>query len=261
MELQANTLDLTKAELRALLAHASTDPAREALCAIYVEPGACPPRVFAVDGHRAAICVAQCADRVGSHERTAIGVPRAPLDQAVRLAGGTGRTIRLRIGPREDAPDQGPSALGAPAGVVSVEVLDQHGAPTGAAFWAKRSDITPPDIDAVIPTPDPTPGVRAAYVHLDPAYLADVRHVVAAAESDPHPHATMAGIRLYSPTGAETPVAFSAGAWAVVIMPTKGKEGGEVRSTAPRPAPKPKAPEELPAATVKAKGRKGRKAA
>lgn len=266
MELQANTLELTRAELKALLAFASTDEARPHLCAVIVEPGACPPRAWTCDGHRAAVCAAQCRDTVGSIERTAIVVPRAPLDQALRLAGGSGRTIRLRIGPREDAPDQGPSTLGAPAGVISVEVIDgQTGAPTGAAFWTTRTDAVPPPIDNVIPDSDPTPGERAAFVHLEPAYLADMRHVVAAAESDPHPHATLAGIRVYSPVDDKSPVTFTAGAWTAVIMPLEGKKaGGEVRSRAvkapPAPPAKADAPAELPAGAKAGKRRKAKAA-
>lgn len=265
MELQANTLELTKAELRALLAHASTDEARPHLCSIVVEPGACPPRAWACDGHRAAVCAAQCRDTVGSVERTAIVVPRAPLDQAIRLAGPSGRTIRLRIGPRADAPDQGPTTLGAPAGVISIEVIDgQTGASTGAAFWTTRTDAIPPPIDDVMPDPDPTPGPRAAFVHLEPSYLADLRHVVAAAESDPHPHATLSGIRVYSATGEKDPMSFTAGAWTCIIMPREGEAGGEVRSRAVKPAPEPvkvpDAPSELPAG-VKVGGKRRRKAA
>lgn len=237
MILQGNTLELTRAELRALLAHASKDEQREHLCAVIVEPGHCPPRIWTTDGYRAAVAVAQCGDTVGTVERTAVVVPRQPLDQALRLAGSRGRTIRIRIGPREDAPD-GVTALGAPTGMVSVEVVDgQTGAPTGAAFWARRTDAVPPPLDNVLPDPDPTPGPRAAYVHLDPALLADLQHVVSAAESDPHPHASASGIRVYSPVEAEAPLSFTCGAWTAVIMPTKGVEGGELRPKAP-PAPR-----------------------
>lgn len=272
MELHGNTLELTRAELRALLAHASTDEERAALCSIVVEPGRCPPRVWASDGHRAAVVVAQTRDSVGQVERTAVIVPRAPLDQALRLAGGKGRTIRLRIGPREDAPE-GTTVLGAPAGIVSVEVIDgQTGAPTGAAFWAKRQDSDPPNLDAALPDPDPTPGTRAPFAHLDPAYLADVRHVVAAAESDPHPHATLRGIRVYSPAVAADPdcpamVAFTAGAWTVVVAQlAKGTEAREVKPKSP-PPPVRSQPDTLrrddtaPAALPKAKGKRGKRAA
>ena len=260
MYLQHHTLDLTRAELRALLAHASTDETKPHLAAIIVEPGACPPRVWTCDASRAAVAVAQCPDTVGSVEQTAIVVPRAPLDQAIRLAGGRGRTIRVRIGPREDSPDHGPTVLGAPVGTISIEVLDENGAPTGAAFWAKRCDAQPPAIDNVLPDPEPLPGVRAGYCHLNPAYLGDLRHVVAAAESDPHPAATVAGIRLYSPTGEVDPVAFTCGAWTVVIMPQKGEKGGEVRSRRAAPTPVDAPPAELPAAAVKSRKAK-RKAA
>lgn len=238
MELHGNTLELTKAELRALLAHASTDEERAALCSIVVEPGRCPPRVWASDGHRAVVVVAQTRDSVGQVERTAVIVPRAPLDQALRLAGGKGRTVRLRIGPREDAPE-GTTVLGAPAGIVSVEVLDgQSGAPTGAAFWAKRQDATPPDLDNALPDPDPTPGTRAPFCHLDPAALADIRHVVAAAESDPHPHAVLAGVRIYSPPEPQAQVAFTCGAWTVVVAQLgDGEKAREVRAKSPKPPP------------------------
>jgi hypothetical protein len=264
MLLQHHTLDLTKAELKALLAHASTDETKPHLSAIVVEPGACPPRVWACDGSRVAVAVAQCPDTVGSVERTAIVVPRQPLDQALRLAGGTGRTVRLRIGPREDAPDHGPTVLGAPVGQISIEVLGANGEPTGASLWCKRSDAQAPPIDNVLPDPNPEPGVRAGYVHLDPVFLGDLRHVVAAAESDPHPAATLAGIRLYSPTGEVDPVAFTAGAWTVVLMPRKGEAGGEVRSRAAKPEPKPEpadATAELPPADQRPIGKRTRKRA
>lgn len=238
MELHANTLEMTKAELRALLAHASTDETRPHLHAVLVEPGTCPPRVWACDSHRAAVVVAQCHDTVGSAEKTVVVVDRTPLDQALRLAGGTGRTIRLRFGPPADAPEGTVTVLGAPPGMISIDVIDgQTGAPTGASFWSTRVDAQAPPLDNVLPDPDPTPGPRAPFVHLHPAYLADVRHVVAAAESDPHPHASTAGVRFYSPTGEVDPVALTCGAWTVVIMPMGGGDKtAEVRAKAPRQA-------------------------
>lgn len=246
MRIDRDVVTATKEEVRALLAHASTDEARPHMCGLVLEPSACPPRAWATDGHRLALLVVQAGDTVGTSQPAVI-VERTPLEQAAKLCA-KGQRIRIGVGPAigEDVTGR---TLAAPPGILTVQVVDDATGDAVASFWCQRMDAQPVPVDAVLPNPDPTPGTRAAFAHVEPAYLADLVLVVRAAQSDPHPAAEVAGVRLYSPTAELDPIAFTCGAWTMVIMPLRGPaRATEVRASGNAKRPEPTEPAAAPPA-------------
>jgi DNA polymerase III sliding clamp (beta) subunit (PCNA family) len=134
-----DTIEITKAEARALLKHASTDETRKHLCSVLFELNGKATAV-ATDGHR----LARCEVENGSgFEWTAL-VPRTTLEEAAKLASAK---VPIRVKPQK----------------ITV------GAAT--VTYEERQDVKFPPYQQVIPerSDDPKPGVA-----VNTAYLASL---------------------------------------------------------------------------------------
>lgn len=254
-----NTLTFTRAELRALLAHASTDETRLHLCALHYEPGSCPPRVFATDGHRLLVGACQGPDRVGD-PLPSTSLPRDTLENAIRLARGASAIIVVTLGPPENARrnDGDPRQLAAP-GHASVQVYASEGDrmaehPIGG-FFCKLPDVQAPPIDHIMSQsePDRSYGERSPFVAFNPSYLADLKLVLSAAADTGGD--TGRGVRLFPPRQPLDPVYFDCGMWRGLLMPTNSAEepiGKPIGSRAHREESRRKADPEIAGAEPEA---------
>ncbi len=262
MEAFRNTLTMTRAELRALLAHASTDETRPHLCALHYTPGSCPPEVFATDSHRLLVGACQGPDRVGDAP-SPVSILRGTLDSAMRLARGAAALIRITFGPPES--DEKPSGyqLTAP-GHVSVQVYDspialQTDRPVGGFFCKLDPTVKPPPIDHIMASvaPDRAYGERSPFVAFNPSYLGDLKLVLAAAADT---GTANGGVKLFAPRAPLDPVYLECGLWRGILMPMrpdeepKGKPRHAVSDDAD--AIDGRAPEALPAKGKRGKGKR-----
>ncbi len=256
MQVTPEAVTLSVPELRALMAHASTDETRTLLNGVAID--AARSRCFATDGHR--LLVAQAlTDRVGPAVEPLV-VPLATLEVARRAVRADGHiTIR-----RYAVAASGERALAASPLHVGVEVHDAHGQLV-TAIHAKCPDVVPPPIDAVMPRLSAVEGRRCPVTAMCTAYLAALVTVARAAGSD--------GVEIWPAEGQLDPWAFTARAkdnsahWTCVIMPMRGDTDVAPAPATPAPAPE-RHPEEgafraavnasLPAAV---KGKRARKAA
>lgn len=145
MQIEDRALTITRAELRAVLAHASTDECRVNLHAVQVDPAR---RTLAVtDGHRLLAVTADLPEGALAPTAQAITMPRAFLEP---LAKGKAKES-LRIEWSRDG------ALTAKVG--------------GVTYTGQASEHAFPPWRAVLPSGD---GERADTGDFNPAYLADL---------------------------------------------------------------------------------------
>jgi hypothetical protein len=253
MKIDRDTLELTRAELKALLAFASTDETRPHLCGVAIALGACPPRAYASDGHR--LIVGACTgDRVGGTVNAPTMIARPELENACKLARPSDR-VRIALGP--PAETESVRALAAPVGIASIQVIDAKGLAV-AGFWqGLQPDVTPPPVEHLIPDPTSYPDTRAGWTTLNASYLAALALMRDAAASDPPQCVPTTAIRIHTPPTELDPILFDCGAWLALIMPcvTEGAKPNPVRVAQ---AETPAAPQVAPEAPAPAlpKGRK-----
>lgn len=228
MHVTKDAMTFTRPELRALLAHASTDDTRPHLWGVAID--LTRGRAFATDGHR--LCLTQA--RVTPTLTTAVAacvVARDVLERAVRACGTRGR-IAIRRYALTEATAGSSSVLGAGDDYVSVEVLDENDKQLVTAH-ARIGAAAPPQIDAIVPVQD-LKAKRTVWTTLDARYLADLALVAAAAE-------TTAGVRCWAATGPLDPVLHDVDGetayWQIVIMPVRGDEAPKVPVAPETPAP------------------------
>lgn len=176
-------IEISKAEARALLKHASTDVTRKHLASVHFALNGKATAV-ATDGHRLARCE---VDASGGFEWTAL-VPRDALESAAKMAS---PKVPIRVKPK------------------CLAVGD-------ATVAYDENDLKFPPYEQVIPAPSdkPEPGVA-----VNTAYLASLDLVGRACESRSvaariYPAGALDPVRFDVGTGGEYP-------WTVVIMPVR----------------------------------------
>ena len=198
------TWKFTKAELIALLAHASTEPMRESLYGLVLE--ASLGRAFATDGHRLAMVTAGARLASQDATKTRAIIPTDVLAQVVKLAG---KKDIVRITPN--------------CTTVKVEVscVDRWQNETpGPSFTGPlgAADNCPP-VDEVLPAY--AQNHTGTVAGINTAYLADLE-LVARASSEHR----LAGVMLYPPSDPTSPFKAECNAidgtrWVVAIMPMR----------------------------------------
>jgi hypothetical protein len=187
------TCRLTKAQLRALIAHASRDETRPHVNCILLDPVArC---AVATDCHRLAILESIRFDGDGS--AALLSVESAEL--ACKAATRKGDTIDLVIATRTGGRAEIRDANDRERATVAVTCFD-------AEFPPYRQVI--PDLDGES---------RGAPFGVDARYLADVALVQTAAERG--------GVEVYAAGDSMEGILFRAGPWTVVIMPRRLEPG------------------------------------
>lgn len=245
MNVTPEAVTLSVPELRALMAHASTDETRPHLNGVAVD--AARSRCFATDGQRCLV-VQGLSDRVGPAVEPLV-VPLATLDVARRAVKADGHiTIR-----RYAVAATGERALAASPLHVGVEVHDRFGNLV-TAIHVKCNEGAPP-LDAVMPQLNATEGPRCPVTGMATSFLAALATVSAAAGTK--------GVEIWPPVAPDAPWAFTAAAadgtahWTAVIMPMRMDTDVKPAS---RPASETAAAAALPPVQVQ-KGKRGRKAA
>lgn len=249
MNVTPEAVTLSVAELRALMAHASTDETRAHLNGVAID--AARSRCFATDGQRA-IVVQGLSDRVGPAVQPLV-VPLATLEVARRAVKADGHvTIR-----RYAVAQSGERALAAGPLHVGVEVHDVHGQLV-TSIHVKCPEDAPPPIDAVMPQLSAVEGPRCPVTGMSTAFLAALVTVSKAAGSK--------GVEIWPAVGQLDPWAFTAKSadgtahWTVVVMPMRADTDAVPAS---RPASETAAASALPppAAAKRSSSSKARKAA
>lgn len=245
MEVTPEAVTLTVPELRALMAHASTDDTRPHL-------DAARSRCFATDGQRAVVVQAR-ADRVGPAVGEVV-VPLATLEVARRAVKADGHITIRRYAVAQST--GGAPALAAGANHVGVEVHDRFGQLV-TAIHVDCKDHRPPPIDQVMPERSAVIGTRTPVAGMATAYLAALATISKATGSE--------FVEIWPGVEQLDPWSFTATSkdgsahWTVVIMPARC----EATAVPPRPASATAtaSPVQLPAPVAAPKRGRGRKAA
>lgn len=195
MKFNSTTVEFTKSELRALLAHASDDETRPHVAAVYFDGR--DKLAAATDGHRLAVCVGE------GEARTWISlVPRAVLDTAVKTAKAESFVLHFAVRTIE-AFGKAPKFGGNTASRLATFTYD---APKDDAlsFPPFRQIMTPAAANGVIT------GFNAEY-------LADLALVQRAAKET----SNACGVLFCAPDALLAPAKCIIGSWTVMIMPMR----------------------------------------
>lgn len=227
MRVTDNAFVFSKAEARALLAHASDDETRMHLAGVTLDHAAA--RAFATDGHRAVVAQAR-PDSPTASPRKPLVVPREEWTRALKMVPHSGVLV-ARLGPGT-VDDGAPTALAWPERLVALEARStvngetHDDGPLLAGIQARAPDVTPPPIMQVIP-PINLQDSRVAYCNLNAKYLADLALVAKAADPAGCALRMFAAVDLLSPIVFRCPSKDGATDWIGVVMPIRAGDRDE----------------------------------
>ncbi len=198
MHVDETTLYLSKPELVAMAGYISRDEARPELGAMFVdhEHG----RVWATDGHRAAIVTAKGGDHVS--RGTPFAVAAATVDQLVRAAKARDTIAIRRVKRRVQ---------------ITVSAVAGDPPPCRLSISVGSAKVRPAPIEAVIPRYESKAGRPAQWVALNPRYIGAFAELWKLGRDDSRPVVLYRGGELDPVLGVfETR---DGSQWRVIIMP------------------------------------------